>query len=55
MKPYLLTRAAEDDLFEVWIYIAPNNGRLPTSLKAVSFKLSRNWRNVLTSAISGGT
>ena len=25
MKPYRLTPAAEDDLFDVWLYIAPDN------------------------------
>jgi plasmid stabilization system protein ParE len=34
MRPYLLTHAAEDDLFEIWTSIATDNLRAADELEA---------------------
>jgi antitoxin ParD1/3/4/toxin ParE1/3/4 len=37
MKTYRLTRAAEDDLFQIWMYIAPDDAISADQLEAEFF------------------
>jgi plasmid stabilization system protein ParE len=43
MKSYWLTPAAEDDLFEIWSYIAADNCDALTVSRAISWWLVSVW------------
>jgi hypothetical protein len=55
MKQYRLSAAAENDLFEIWAFIASDNLNPADRLEAEFFAPASWWQNELTSAIFGGT
>ena len=55
MKSYGLTPAAEDDLFEIWIFIAGDNPLAADRVEADIFKAANDWLRSPTSDISAAT